>query len=63
MTATLNFKDATIKNGNSNGRYNVLNLEAGADVTLKFKRNESVPCDDFRIWCGNPCSGGGVFND
>ena len=36
VTATLNFKDATIKNGNSNGRYNVLNLEAGADVTLNL---------------------------
>lgn len=37
VTATLNFQDATIKNGNSNGRYNVLNLEAGANVTLKLE--------------------------
>ena len=36
VTATLNFQDATIKNGNSNGEYNVLNLEAGAHVTLNL---------------------------
>ena len=36
VTATLNFQDATIKNGNSNGKYNVLNLEAGAHVTLSL---------------------------
>ena len=36
VTATLNFRDATIKNGNSDGRYNVLNLEAGAHVTLNL---------------------------
>ena len=38
VTATLNFQDATIKNGNSNadGRYNVLNLESGAKVTLNL---------------------------
>ena len=36
VTATLNFRDATIKNGNSNGEYNVLNLEAGAHVTLNL---------------------------
>lgn len=32
----INLSDATIKNGNSNGRYNVLNLEAGAHVTLNL---------------------------
>lgn len=37
VTATLNFRDATIKNGNSNGKYNVLNLESGANVTLKLE--------------------------
>ena len=37
VTATLNFQDATIKNGNSDGRYNVLNLEAGAHVTLNLR--------------------------
>ena len=39
VTATLNFQDATIKNGNSDGRYkyNVLNLEAGAHVTLSLR--------------------------
>lgn len=37
VTATLNFQDATIKNGNSNGKYNVLNLEAGAHVTLSLR--------------------------
>ena len=36
VTATLNFQNATIKNGNSDGRYNVLNLESGADVTLNL---------------------------
>ena len=37
VTATLNFQNATIKNGNSDGRYNVLNLEAGAHVTLNLR--------------------------
>ena len=37
VTATLNFRDATIKNGNSNGKDNVLNLESGANVTLKLE--------------------------
>ena len=37
VTATLNFRDATIKNGNFNGKYNVLNLESGANVTLKLE--------------------------
>ena len=37
VTATLNFQDATIKNGNFNGKYNVLNLEAGAHVTLSLR--------------------------
>ena len=37
VTATLNFQDATIKNGNSNRKYNVLNLEAGAHVTLSLR--------------------------
>ena len=37
VKATLNFQDATIKNGNSNGKYNVLNLESGANVTLKLE--------------------------
>ncbi|MGN9172257.1 hypothetical protein ACTM9N_05220 [Lachnospiraceae bacterium HCP1S3_A8] len=32
----INLSDATVKNGNSNGRYNVLNLEAGAHVTLNL---------------------------
>lgn len=32
----INLSDAMIKNGNSNGRYNVLNLEAGAHVTLNL---------------------------
>lgn len=32
----INLSDATIKNGNSNGGYNVLNLEAGAHVTLNL---------------------------
>ncbi|MEI3183312.1 MAG: hypothetical protein V8S98_08295 [Lachnospiraceae bacterium] len=41
VTATLNFQDATIKNGNSDGRYNVLNLEAGAHVTLNLKERIS----------------------
>ena len=37
VTATLNFRDATIKNGNFSGKYNVLNLESGANVTLKLE--------------------------
>ena len=45
VTATLNFRDATIKNGNSNGRYNVLNLEAGAHVTLSLSgTNQFLAC-------------------
>ena len=32
----INLSEATVKNGNSNGRYNVLNLEAGAHVTLNL---------------------------
>ena len=37
VTATLNFQNATIKNGNSNGKYNVLNLESGAQCYIKIR--------------------------